>query len=155
MTENEKIEIDLIIQAIYLKYGYDFRAYSKASIRRRVMHKFKMCEFKTLSDMQHAVLNDQSFFESLLGVMTINVTEMFRDPSFFKAIRDVVLPKTGQEKVLKIWNAGCSTGEEIYSLAILLQEKGLTDKTTIYATDIDENVIKKAKAGVFDVSKIK
>ncbi len=155
MTENEKIEIDLIIQAIFLKYGYDFRAYSKASIRRRVMQKFKMSDFKTLSDMQHTILNDQRFFESLLGVMTINVTEMFRDPSFFKAVRDIVLPEARKNKVLKIWNAGCATGEEVYSLAILLQEKNLINKTTLYATDIDENAIKKAKEGIFDLSKLK
>ena len=120
--ENEKIEIDLLIRAIYLKYGYDFRDYSKASIRRRVFGRLSKSGLSTLSEMQHRLLYDQRFFEKLLLDLTVNVSEMFRDPSFFKSVRETVVPELKKRPFIKVWHAGCSTGEEVYSMAILLRE---------------------------------
>lgn len=155
MDENEKIEIDLIIQAIYQKYGYDFRGYAKASIRRRITNVLQKSGLKLYSDMIHAILCDEGFFNNLLKEMTVNVTEMFRDPEVYKALRKAILPLLEGPNPLKIWNAGCSTGEEAYSMAILLLEESTLSSCQIYATDMDEKVLKEAKSGIFDLKKIK
>lgn len=153
--ENENIEIALLLEAIFQKYGYDFRNYAKASLKRRIKHRLSLSQIESISEMQHRVLNDIIFFEKLLLDLSINVTEMFRDPSFYLALRHKVIPLLKKEPILKIWHAGCATGEEIYSMAILLKEEGLYDKTQIYATDFNEVVLKKAKTGVFTVDNIK
>ena len=153
--ENENIEIDLLIQAIYLKYGYDFNDYSKASIRRRVLGRLSKSGLSTISEMQHKLLYDQRFFEELLLDLTINVSEMFRDPSFFKAVREMVAPALKKLPFIKVWHAGCATGEEVYSMAILLREEGIFDVATIYATDVNEAVLEKAKKGIFPIDKMK
>lgn len=155
MEENEKIEIDLIIQAIYIKYGYDFRGYAKASIRRRITNMLHKSGYRNYSEMQHALLHDERFFNNLLKEMTVNVTEMFRDPHVYREIRTAVLPLLKNHGPLKIWNAGCSTGEEAYSMSILLSEAGLPSTFQIYATDIDEHVLKEAQSGIFHLKKIK
>ena len=136
--ENEKIEIDLLIRAIYLKYGYDFSDYSKASIRRRVLGRLSKSGFSTISEMQHDLLYNPDFFEKLLLDLTVNVSEMFRDPLFFKAVRETVVPELKKRPFIKVWHAGCSTGEEVYSMAILLREEGVLDASTIYATDVND-----------------
>lgn len=155
MEENEIIEIDLIIEAIFIKYGYDFRGYSKASIRRRIGNIFVKWGFTSYSEMIHELLNNDSFFNDLLKEMTVNVTEMFRDPGVYKSIRANVLPLLKDRDPVTIWNAGCSTGEEAYSMSIILKEEGFSPNCRIYATDIDEKVLKEAKTGIFDLRKIK
>lgn len=153
--ESEKIEIELLLEAIYRKYGYDFRNYAKASIKRRILHHCALSGLKTISELQHRILYNVKFFEALLMDFSINVTEMFRDPSFFRALRESVLPVFSGMSHIKLWHAGCATGEEVYSVAILLKEEGLLDNTQIYATDFNEQIIKKAKEGIYPVEKIK
>jgi chemotaxis protein methyltransferase CheR len=152
---NEDIEIKLLLEAIHLKYGYDFRNYTKESINRRIKQRLMLGELKNISDMQHELLNNQSFLETLLQDFSIQVTEMYRDPSFYKAMREKVIPILKTYPYIKIWHAGCSTGEEAYSMAILLKEEGILDKTQIYATDINEIVLQKAKEGIYAIDSIK
>ena len=154
-NENEKIEFDLILEAIYQKYGYDFRNYAKASLRRRLRYRLSQSNLKTISEMQHKLLNDKKFFDTLLLDLTINVTEMFRDPSFFKALREIVIYELKKQPFIKVWHAGCSSGEEIYSTAILLKENGMYESSLIYATDTNEMVLDKAKSGIFPIEKMK
>lgn len=153
--ENQNIEIQLLLQAIYLKYGYDFRNYAKASIKRRIQHRLTKSSMANISAMQHKLLYDVAFFNTLLLDLSINVTEMFRDPNFYLALRKSVLPALKHFPYLKIWHAGCSTGEEVYSMAILLKEEGLYERTQIYATDMNEVVLKKAKDGIFAIDQLK
>lgn len=154
-SENERIEFDLLLQAIYQKYGYDFRNYAKTSIRRRIRYRLSQSNLKTISEMQHKVLHDKQFFETLLVDLTINVTEMFRDPSFFKTLRETVIPELKKQPFIKVWHAGCSSGEEVYSTAILLKEEGLYKTSIIYATDANEVILSKAKEGIFAIDKMK
>ncbi len=154
-SENEEIEIDLLLEAMLMKYGYDFRGYSSASIKRRILHTMAQAECKTISAMQHLLLYNRDFFEKLLTNFSVNVTEMFRDPSFYLSFREHVIPVLKEKDLVKIWHAGCSTGEEVYSMAIVLKEEGIYEKTLVYATDIDENVLKKAKQGIYSIDKIK
>lgn len=151
----ENLEIQLLLEAIFLKYGYDFRNYSKASIKRRLEQRLLRSQLPNISAMQHKVLYDKSFFNTLFLDLSINVTEMFRDPLFYKAIRESVVPILKTYPYIKIWHAGCSTGEEVYSMAILLKEEGLLDKALIYATDVNELVLKKAKEGIYPIDRIK
>ena len=154
-TNNENIEIQLLLQAIYLKYGYDFRNYARASIKRRILQRFSKSGLKSISEMQHGVLYDEQFFSSLLVDLSINVTEMFREPLFFKAIREKVIPVLRKEPFIKVWHAGCATGEEVYSMAILLKEEGLYERSRIYATDFSQGVIEKAKDGIYSIGNMK
>ncbi len=119
------------------------------------MNQLSKFRLKTISEMQHKLLNDRAFFDRLLMYLTVNVTEMFRDPSFFKALREVVMPELKKQPVIKIWLAGCSSGEEAYSLAILLKEERVDRNVMIYATDANEVVLRKAKEGVFPIDKMK
>ncbi len=153
--ENERIEIQSLLQAVYLKYGYDFRDYAKASLKRRILHRLSLSGLKTISEMQHILLYDKEFFEALLLDLSINVTEMFRDPSFYKAVRKEVVPVLRDRSFVKVWHAGCATGEEVYSMAILFKEEGLYEKTRIYATDFNEEVIKKAREGIYPINRLK
>lgn len=153
--DTQNIELQLLLQAIYLKYGYDFRNYAKASIKRRVQHRLLKDGFPNISMMQHKLLYDVSFFETLLLDLSINVTEMFRDPSFYLALRKTVIPALKSLPFIKIWHAGCATGEEVYSMAILLKEAGLYEKTQIYATDMNEVVLKQARDGIFPIKRLR
>lgn len=155
LCENEDIEIQLILEAIYLKYGYDFREYSRAHIKRRLLYRYTISNFKSLSEMQHKIINDEKFFTNILPDFSINVTEMFRDPYFYNNIRIKLVPVLKEHSFIKIWHAGCASGEEVYSMAILLKEEGLYEKTQIYATDFNEEVLSKAKEGIFPISYIK
>ncbi|MEA2143566.1 MAG: chemotaxis protein methyltransferase CheR [Solirubrobacteraceae bacterium] len=150
----ERIEIDLLLEAIQRRYGYDFRGYALASLRRRLWHRAYGEGVQTLSGLQERVLHDPNCMERLLRDLSINVTEMFRDPSFHRALRERVFPLLRTYPFIRIWNAGCSTGEEIYSLAIALREEGLLDRTRIYATDIDDKVLERAKAGMFPMERM-
>lgn len=151
----EELEIRLLLEAIYSLYGYDFRQYSKASMRRRILHRLGLSGLNTITDMTSKVLRDRQFFVSLLNDMTVNVTEMFRDPQFYRRFREEVVPVLKTFPFIKIWHAGCSTGEEIYSMAVLLEEEGLYERTMMYATDIDKNVLATAKKGIYSISAIK
>lgn len=150
----EDIEINLLLEGIYQRYGYDFRSYSRASICRRIRQRLASEGLKKVSQLQQQILYDKEKFSLLLNDLTINVTEMFRDPLFYKAFRTRVVPILHSYPSIKIWHAGCSTGEEIYSMAILLQEEGLYARAQIYATDIDKNVLQKAKKGIFSASEL-
>jgi len=153
--ENEELEIRLLLEAIFLKYGYDFRDYSKAHLKRRIMHRLSLSELNTISQMQHQVLYDRWFLETLLRDFSINVTEMFRDPPFYKAFRQEVVPVLKTYPYIKVWHAGCSSGEEVYSMAILLKEEGLYERTQIYATDFNVEVLEKAKQAIYPIDDIK
>jgi chemotaxis protein methyltransferase CheR len=153
--ENENIEISLLLEAIYLKYGYDFRNYARSSIRRRIARRLEMSGLEHISEIQHRVLRDKAFFESLLCDLSINTTEMFRDASFFRTLRQQVLPLYADRPSIRIWHAGCASGEEVYSMAILLHEAGLTDRARIYATDFNEPILAKARQGVFPIERIR
>ncbi|OQX96483.1 chemotaxis protein CheR [candidate division KSB1 bacterium 4572_119] len=152
--ENENIEIELLLEAIYQKYGYDFRKYSRASIKRRILHRLAKTDLDSVSEMQHRLLYDVEFFDKLLLDLSVNVTEMFRDPNFYLDVRKEVFPVLKTYPYLKIWHAGCATGEEVYSLAIMLREEGLYDRALIYATDFNEVVLKKAKQGIIPLNEI-
>lgn len=151
----EDIEIRLLLEAIYAMYGYDFRAYSKASVRRRILHRLGLSGLPTIMDMTNRVLRDKQFFVTLLNDLTVNVTEMYRDPMFYRRFREEVVPVLKTFPFIKIWHAGCSTGEEIYSMAVLLEEEGLYERTMIYATDIDKNVLAAARKGIYSINAIK
>lgn len=127
-TDLLNIEIKLLLEAIFLRYGYDFRNYSKAHIKRRILHRLNISHTKTVSELLHKTLRDKDLFRELLDDLSINVTEMYRDPEFYKSLRNIVIPKLKTYAYFKIWHAGCSTGEEVYSLAILLKEEGLLDR---------------------------
>ncbi|MGZ8290672.1 MAG: CheR family methyltransferase [Telluria sp.] len=139
----------MLVEAVYLKYNYDFRDYTGASQKRRVLHAMREMGCETVSGLQSRVMHDASAFSQLLQYLTIPVSEMFRDPSFYAALREQVVPFLRTWPSLKIWIAGCSTGEEVYSMAILLKEEGLLDKTIIYATDINPQSLEAARRGVF------
>ena len=152
---NIDIEIRLLIEAIYLTYSYDFRDYSGASIKRRILHALRQMECATVSALQARVLHEPTAFMELLQYLTIPVSEMFRDPEHFLAIRREVVPLLRTYPSLKIWIAGCSTGEEVYSMAILLREEGLLDRTIIYATDINPTSLEKAKQGIYSMESVR
>ncbi|MFE3872539.1 CheR family methyltransferase [Flavobacterium sp. ZS1P70] len=149
------LEISLLLEAIYRKHGYDFRQYSQAHIRRRIMNRMAISGFADISQMQSKVLNDEAFASELLQDLSITVTEMFRDPTFYRSLREKVIPILKTYPFIKIWHAGCATGEEAYSMAILLQEEGLYDRTTIYATDFNQLALNRAKEGIFSNKMIK
>jgi chemotaxis protein methyltransferase CheR len=153
--QNEDIEISLFLEAIYLKYGYDFRNYSRAHIKRRILKRMGEENLANISQMQCKILYEEEFFKTILSDFSINVTEMFRDPSFYKAFRDTVIPILRTYPFIKIWHAGCATGEEVYSMAILLKEEGLFERTQIYATDFNVGVLQKAKEGIYPIDNIK
>lgn len=153
--DTKDIEISLLLEAIYQKYGYDFRQYSQAHIRRRIMNRMSITGLEYISQMQALVLNDETFASELLQDLSITVTEMFRDPAFYQSLRENVIPILKTYPFIKIWHAGCATGEEAYSMAILLQEEGLYDRTTIYATDFNQMALDKAKEGIFSNKMIK
>jgi chemotaxis protein methyltransferase CheR len=148
------IELHLLIEAIYLKYHYDFRRYATASLKRRLTVAMNRFHCQTFSELQSKVLHDPKMFAALLDFLTVPVSEMFRDPSYFRSLRQTVIPLLRTYPSLKIWVAGCSTGEEVYSLAILLREEGLLARSLIYATDINPHVLQKAAAGVYEVERI-
>ena len=148
------IELRLLIDAVYLKYHYDFRGYAAASLRRRLRTAMTYFGCQTLSQLQDRLVHDPATMPALLNFLTVPVSDMFRDPSYFRSLREQVVPLLRTYPSLKVWVAGCSTGEEVYSLAILLREEGLLSRTIIYATDINPETLKKAEAGVYDADRI-
>ncbi len=158
MTETfdkiEDIEIRLLLEALYVRYHYDFRNYAMASVKRRLRQALEQLGFPTISAIQESVLHDETLLPRLLGYLTVQVSEMFRDPSYFRAIREKVVPHLKTYPSLKIWIAGCSGGEELYSFVILFREEGLEDRTIFYATDINQEALRIAEAGVYDLDRM-
>ncbi|MDT7835090.1 CheR family methyltransferase [Aquabacterium sp. OR-4] len=143
------MELQLLLQAVHLRYQHDFRQYAPASMRRRMRQAMDGLGFARLSDLQHAVLRDEALFNCLLQYLTVQVSDMFRDPGYFLALREQVLPELATYPSLKLWVAGCSRGEEVWSLAVLLHEAGLLERSIIYATDINPQALQQAESGVF------
>jgi chemotaxis protein methyltransferase CheR len=152
--ELEQIELELLLEGVFRHYGFDFREYAPASLKRRVWRRVHAEGEATISGLLEHVLHDPDSMERLLLDLSINVTAMFRDPTFYLAFREKVAPMLRTYPFARIWVAGCSTGEEVYSLAILLTEEGLYDRTRIYATDINETVLDLARTGVFPLDKM-
>ncbi len=150
----EQIEIELLLEGIYRHYGFDFRSYAYASIRRRLWKRVHAEELQTITALQERVLHEPQMMEQLLLDLSINVTAMFRDPDFYRALRQHVIPLLRTYPFIRLWHAGCATGEEVYSMAILLMEEGLYERSRIYATDINEVVLKKAKDGIFPLDRM-
>lgn len=150
----EDIEILLLLEALHQKYHYDFRHYARASVKRRLKQARDQMGFRNFSALQEGLLHDPGMLAPLLGYLTIQVSEMFRDPSYFRAIREKVVPHLRTYPSLKVWIAGCSTGEEVYSLVILFREEGLEQRTLFYATDINQDALHKAEAGIYDLDRV-
>lgn len=150
----EDFEVRLLLEAIFHKYHYDFRGYSLASVKRRLQHAKRQFACESFSQLQDKVLHEPAIFPALLELMTVQVSEMFRDPAYFQVIRERVIPHLRTYPSLKVWIAGCSSGEELYSFAILFREEGLAERTIFYATDINATALQKARDGVYDLARI-
>lgn len=155
INQNLNIEIELLLEAIYRKYGYDFRDYGKAHLKRRLMHRINSSGLESISELQHKILYDRNYLKTLLEDLSITVTEMFRDPSFYAKLRIEVFPILKTYPYFKIWHAGCSTGQEVYSMAIMMQEEGILNRAQIYATDFNQIALSRAKEGIYPIEKIR
>ena len=145
----ESLELDLLVEAMFRMYGYDFRDYARTSLRRRVANVMREEGVRTISGLQERVLHDRTCWERLLNGISVNVSAMFRDPGFFLAFRRHAVPLLRTYPFIRIWQAGCSLGEEAYSLAILLEEEGIYDRALIYATDINETTLRQARDAIY------
>ncbi|MBY0122059.1 protein-glutamate O-methyltransferase CheR [Bacillus sp. S/N-304-OC-R1] len=150
----EDVELELLLLAIFRLSGYDFRQYMKSSIMRRVQNRLSLERLSSITSLTEKIIHDEAYLNKILSDFSINVTEMFRDPAFFKAFRNEVVALLKDLPEIRIWHAGCSTGEEVYSMAILMEEEGLGSKTKIYATDMNENVLAKAERGIIPLQKM-
>ena len=151
----EAIEVELLLEGINRRYSFDFRGYAAGSLRRRLWRRARAEGVATLSALQERILRDPDAMERLLVDLSINVTSMFRDPSFYRAFRDKVVPILRTYPFIRVWNAGCSTGEETYSLSIVFREAGLSDRIRIYATDINDAVLEQARSGAFPLDRMR
>ncbi|ATI79181.1 MULTISPECIES: CheR family methyltransferase [Sphingobium] len=150
----DELELDLLLEAIFRHYHYDFRGYSRGSLHRRLARAQHQHGCDSLSQLQHLLLRDPAVFADLMGFLTIQVSEMFRDPAYFRALREQVVPHLKTYPSLKVWIAGCANGEEFYSLAILFREEGLEDRTIFYCTDISPAALEKAEAGIYAIDRL-
>ena len=158
MVETSEIinqQIETLLADALEKYGYDFTGYSNASIKRRILRLFSLDKWTSFAEFRHAINNDAFYFIRFMEQITINVTEMFRDPEFYRALQYEVLPALGTYPFIRIWVAGCSTGEEAYSVAIMLKELNLLNKSLIYATDINATTVEKAKTAIIPLNKMR
>jgi chemotaxis protein methyltransferase CheR len=153
--EIDNQQLSVFLEAIFNHYGYDFRNYSKASLKRRLNRIFINTQVNNTGDLLEQLMKSPASFEYFLQELTVNVTEMFRDPAFFLSLRKKVLPALSTYPFIKIWDAGCSSGEELFSLAIMLKEEKLLHRSKIYATDINQRVLKEAKEGIFPLNTMK
>lgn len=151
----ENLEIELLLQGVSRHYGFDFRGYAPSSMKRRIHHAMETLAVPTVSALQARVLHDEDAFERFLRSLTIHVTAMFRDADFYQAMRTQVIPKLRAYPFVRIWHAGCATGEEVYSMAILLEEEGLYDRTRLYATDLSERVLEHAQRGIYSAELVR
>jgi chemotaxis protein methyltransferase CheR len=145
----EDVEIDLLLEAVYRIRGFDFRDYARASLRRRIQNRLRAERVDTVTRLLDRIVHDESCMDRLVAGLSVNVSTMFRDPGFFRALRERVFPLLRTWPYIRIWQAGCSMGEEVYSVAIMLAEDGLTGRCRIYATDISETVLEKAREGIY------
>lgn len=152
--EIEDIEIDLLLEAVFRRYGYDFRHYARASMERRIRQGMERLDCPDISTLTRRILYDPAVFQRLIGGFSITVTEMFRDPEVYAQLRHQVVPYLATYPFIKVWHAGCATGEEVYSLAIVLAEEGLLERSTIYATDFNEAALAVAREGIYPVDRI-
>ncbi|MCE6987841.1 protein-glutamate O-methyltransferase CheR [Dyadobacter sp. CY323] len=153
MVEDE--DIDLLLNDLFEIYGYDFTSYSRASLKRRIVRLCSLDKFPSFVELRYKVRSDPDYLKRFVEEITVNVTEMFRDPSFYKSLREDILPILGTKPFIRIWHAGCSTGEEVYSMAILLKEANLLKKSLLYATDLNPSVLEKVRKGIFPLNQIK
>jgi chemotaxis protein methyltransferase CheR len=153
-SARDNLETDLFLEAIYRHYGHDFRQYAPASLKRRIGIAMNQEKVDTISGLQEKILHDPASMERFLLTVSINVTALFRDPEFFLLLRKKVMPMLGTYPFLRIWHAGCSTGEEVYSTAIMLEEEGLYDRCRIYATDMNQSVLRQAREGIFPAATV-
>lgn len=153
-AQHDEIEFQLVLHAIKLKYGHNFDDYAQKSLKRRLEYHVEKHEFESLTDMIKPIVHDEAFFEDLLNTVSVPVTEMFRDPLFFKTLRDKVLPLLATYPSVNIWHAGCATGEEVYSMAIMLEEEGLYDQCHIYATDFNASSLRIAQEGIYSYARM-
>ena len=153
-AELERVEIELLLEGVFRHYGFDFRAYAFSSMRRRLWKRVESERLANLSELQALVLHDELAMERLLLDLSVNVTSMFRDPLFYETFRRDVLPLLRTYPFIRIWHAGCSTGEEVYSVSIMLEEAGLADRCRIYATDINDVVLQQARRGIFPLDRM-
>ncbi|NRS88838.1 chemotaxis protein methyltransferase CheR [Flavobacterium sp. 7E] len=151
----EDLQLETLINVVYEYYGFDFGSYSRASLKRRVDRIYQLDGFTRFSEFLSKIRSEPEYYKRLVEEITVNVTEMFRDPSFYECLRTEVLPNLAAKPFIRIWHAGCSTGEEVFSMAILLKEANLLSKSLIYATDINAKVLEKARKGVFGLQTIK
>src|SRR4051812_2463973 len=149
----ERIEMELLLEGIYRHYGYDFRSYARSSLRRRLKKRLEAEKLTTFSALQDRVLHNSSAMEGLVRDMSVNVTGMFRDPTFFLAFRQKVVPMLRTYPFVRIWHAGCASGEEVYAMAILLEEEGLYERSRLYATDMNAEALDRARTGIFPISR--
>ena len=147
-------EIDLLLNDFSNIYGYDFTGYSGASFRRRIERIYMLDKFPSFAEFRYKIKNNPDYFSHIVDELTVNVTEMLRDPHFYKTVKEKILPTLATYPLIRIWHAGCSTGEEVYSMAILLKEANLLHKSLLYATDINATVIDKARKGIFPLSQM-
>jgi len=148
-------EIELLLDELHRKHGYDFSDYSRASMKRRLNRLITLDKFPSFAEMRYRLMHDETYLRRFIEEVTVNVTEMFRDPDFFKYLRQHILPTLGTYPLIRIWIAGCASGEEAYSMAILLKEANLLHKSLIYATDLNPRVLEKAKSGIFPLKQIR
>jgi chemotaxis protein methyltransferase CheR len=153
--ETELIELRLLLEAIFLQYGHDFRNYSLAHLKRRAEYRMTLSGLASISQLQHGILHDKAMFQTFLQDLSINVSEMFRDPPFYKALRDEILPMLGTYPSFRIWHAGCSAGQEVYSMVILLHEAGIRERGQIYATDFNGAILEQAREAAFPLANLK
>ena len=154
-THAEQQELTRLLDEIYRHYGYDYREYARASLTRRVQKQLSIEQLDTIPELRRKIVADKECMERFILTMSINVTSMFRDPSFYTALRNDVVPRLRTYPFVRIWSAGCSSGEELLSLAIVLDEEGLLDRARIYATDINETVLAKARTGIVPLGAMK
>ena len=148
-------DVEMILNDIFTGYGYDFTNYSRASLKRRINRLISNDRFKSFAEFRYRVKSDREYFNRFVEQITVNVTEMFRDVAFYKTLREQILPALATKPVIRIWHAGCSTGEEVYSMAILLHEANLLKKSLLYATDINPTVLRNVREGIFPMSQMK
>lgn len=148
-------EIDILLNDLFELYGYDFTDYAKASLKRRINRLLTIDKFPSFAELRFRIKSDEGYLKRFVEEITVNVTEMFRDPSFYKTLRTEVLTVLATYPLIRIWHAGCSTGEEVYSMAILLKEANLLHKSLLYATDLNPDVLEKARKGIFPLAHMK
>jgi len=151
----EDDEIELLLTDLFDIHGYDFTSYSRASLKRRINRLYSLDKFPSFAELRYRVRSDSNYLKRFVEEITVNVTEMFRDPSFYLSLRNDVLPVLATKPFIRVWHAGCSTGEEVYSLAIMLKEAGLLHKALLYATDLNPSVLEKVRKGIFPLNQMK